>query len=48
MGFPEISKFEIFTIFVIIGVIGWGSIELVIWSIKWIINHLQWVKKNFF
>jgi hypothetical protein len=43
MGVPSISGWDLIVIAIIIGLIGWGSIELTLHLIKWIGSHLQWV-----
>jgi hypothetical protein len=43
MGVPEITGWDIFLLAVIVGVVGWGSIEIIILLFKWLIHHLHWV-----
>jgi hypothetical protein len=43
MGVPEITGWDLLILAIVIGFIGWGSIELVIILIKWLIHHLQWI-----
>jgi hypothetical protein len=43
MGVPEITGKDLILMAVIIGIVGWGSIELVIFIFKWLSHHLQWV-----
>lgn len=41
-GAPNITGWDLLFITAVIGFIGWGSIELIIFIFKWIFSHLNW------